>query len=103
KFLFVEAGEVVLRSILHRVVILKISLQNYFARRVATPGASRNLGEELKRTLGGTKVRQPQSRIRAHHSDQRYAVDVMPLRNHLCAHQQIEFAFTQRVERALEI
>src|SRR3979411_2840405 len=63
KLFFVEAGEVVLRGILHGVVILKISLQNYLARRVATPGASRHLSEQLKRTFGGAEVGQPQSRI----------------------------------------
>src|SRR5579872_5409445 len=59
QFLFVEADEVVLRGVLNRVVILKISLQNHVARGLAASGASGNLGEQLEGALGGTEVGQP--------------------------------------------
>src|SRR5580698_3015223 len=56
QFFFVETGEVVLRRILNRVVIGKESLQHNFAGSLSAPGASRDLSEKLKGSLGGAEV-----------------------------------------------
>ena len=42
---FVEAGEVVAGRELHRIVLLKISLQNHLARRLPASRPSGNLRE----------------------------------------------------------
>ena len=95
KLLLVETDEVVAGSVLHGVVILKIRLQNDFAGRLAAPGASSDLGEQLKRSLGGAEVGKAESDIGSNYADQRDAVNVVALRDHLRADEQIEFAFVQ--------
>src|ERR1700732_3025049 len=56
EFLLVEADEVVACSILNRIMILKIGLQNHLAWSLSTTGAAGDLSEELKGTFGGTEV-----------------------------------------------
>ena len=58
QFLIIETRKIMRRRILHGVVVLKISLQHDFARSLSAPSASRNLSKQLKRALGGAKVRQ---------------------------------------------
>src|ERR1700733_10506094 len=77
KFLFIKSGEIVASGVLHGVMILKISLQNHFAGRLASPGASGNLGEQLEGTLGGAEVRKSERAVGADHTDQGYAMNVM--------------------------
>src|SRR5580658_5327200 len=57
QFFFVESRKVMAGGVLDRIVILKISLQHNFSRRLSAPGASGDLSEQLKRALGGTKIR----------------------------------------------
>src|SRR5208283_2711693 len=99
----VESGEIVTSGVLHRVMVLKISLQNHFSRRLPAPRSSRNLGKQLEGALGGAKVGKTQRAVGAHHTDQRDSVNVMALGNHLGADEQIEFSFTERVKSAFEI
>ena len=70
---------------------------------MAAPRSSGYLREQLERPLGGAKVRHAQRHVRSDHADQRYAVDVVSLGDHLRANEYIEFAFIQRIQRALEI
>ena len=100
---FVEADEVVAGGVLHGVVILEISLQHNFAGSLAAPGASGHLRQQLKRALGGAKVRQAERHVGPDHADQRHAVNVVALGDHLRADEQVEFALIQGVQRALEI
>ena len=95
QFFFVEADEVVAGGVLHGVVILKISLQHDFAGRLAASGASGNLGEELEGALGGAEVGEAESDVGTDDADQRDAVNVVALGDHLRADEQIEFAFVQ--------
>ena len=44
-----------------------------------------------------------QRHVRSHDANQRHAVDVMSLRDHLRADQHVERAFVQRIQRTLEI
>src|ERR1700676_5408014 len=103
QFLFIEADKVVLRRILHRVVIWKIRLQHNFTRSLPATRASRDLSQQLKRTLRRAKIREPQSHIGPDYAHQRDPMNVMTLGDHLRAYQQVKFAFVQRIERALKI
>src|ERR1700677_2313837 len=103
QFFVVKTGEVVAGGILHRIMVLKISLQNYFTGRLAAAGTAGDLREQLKGALGGAEVRQSQGAVGTDHADQGDAVNVVPLGDHLRAHQQIEFTFIERGKRALEV
>src|SRR5664280_2774974 len=102
-FFFVESMVVVRGGELDGVVVGKKCLQHDFAGSVASPGASRNLGEQLEGALGGTEVRKTERGIGADDPHQRDVGDVVALGDHLRAHQQIDFARVQRVQHALEI
>src|SRR5207237_7223952 len=84
-------------------VLGKISLQNHFAGNAAPPSASGNLREQLKRSLGSTKIGEPQRKVRAHYSNQRHAVHVVALGDHLCAYQQINLPGMKSAQHPLEI
>ena len=90
-------------GILDGVVILEISLQNDFAGSLAASGASGDLGEELEGALGGAEVGQAECGVGSDHSHERHSVNVMAFGDHLGADEQVEFAFVQGVQRALEI
>ena len=49
-----------MRRILHRIVIRKISLQDYFARQFPRARAAGYLSQQLKRSLGRAKIRHAQ-------------------------------------------
>src|SRR6202050_3029098 len=68
QLLLIETDKVMSRRILHRVVVLKIGLQHNFSRSVPAPRASRHLGEQLKRSLGGAKVRHAQRAVGSDHA-----------------------------------
>jgi len=59
------------------------------------------LCEQLKRALRGAKIRQAQRGIRADHTDQRDALKIVALREHLRAYQNVERAAGERAERFL--
>ena len=84
-------------------MLLKICLKNYFARCLPASRAPRDLGQQLESTFRRTKIRKTQSCVGPNHPDQRDSVDVMPLGNHLRAHQQIEFAFVERIQSPLKV
>src|SRR5579862_5515625 len=88
---------------LHSVVILKIRLQNHFSRRLPASGSAGNLRQQLKGALGRAEIGKAQCTVGANHTNQRDAVNVVALCNHLRADENIELTFIQRVERALEI
>ena len=95
KFLFVEANKVVVGCELHGVVILEIGLQDDFAGGLAASGASGDLGEELESALGGAEVRKAEGNVGSDDADQRHAMNVVTLGDHLRADKEIEFAFIQ--------
>ena len=88
---------------LDRVMIRMISLQDNFARRFAASCASGNLRQQLKRALGGAKIRKSQRIIRSHNADQSYPVNIMPLSDHLCSDKKIYFSGMELVEHALKV
>src|ERR1700757_5167771 len=103
KFFFVEAREVVARGVLRRVMIGEIRLQDDLAWSLASTGPARDLREKLEGPLGGAEIRETESDVGPDHSDQRDAMDVVSLGNHLRSDQKIEFAFIEGAERALEV
>src|SRR5437762_2573444 len=103
EFFFVEAGEIVLRSVLHRVVLGEVSLQHDFARDFSTSGPSSDLGEQLKRPLGRAEVWHTESHICAHYAHERYPMNIVALGDHLSTDQQIKLAGVQRIQRAFKI
>src|SRR5262249_45608106 len=86
-----EEGRIVLpHGILNRVVLRIKSLNKHAAWELPASGASRHLCQKLKGTLGGAKIRETQRRVRADDSYQRYSLEVVALRQHLCSHQNIQ-------------
>ena len=80
-----------------------IALHHDAAGRLATAGAARDLGQQLKDALRRTKVRQVERIVRADNAHQRDAVDVVALRNHLGADQQVDLAGVQAYEQPLHV
>src|SRR6185437_6921812 len=103
QLLVIEAGKIVQGGVLHGVVVGEEGLQNYFSRDLATPCATRNLRQQLEGAFRGAKVGKAERHIRANNSNQRDAVDVVALGDHLRADQEIEFAVAERMQGALEV
>ena len=74
------------RRIMHRIVFLKICLQNYFAGCLPASRSPGDLGQQLESTFRRAKIRETQSGVGPDNSDQCDSVDVMPLGDHLRAH-----------------
>ena len=64
---------------------------------------ARRLSEQLKRPLGGTKIRQPQADIRGDHSHQRHPWEIVPFGDQLRAHKKVDLAAPEVVQNALEL
>ena len=58
---------------------------------IAPPRPTRHLREQLERSLAGSEIREVQTQIGGHNTDQRHTRDVVPLGHHLCAHEYIDF------------
>src|SRR3984893_6887375 len=101
RFALVKCRIVLLYRVLNRVVLRIKSLNQDASRQIATACATGNLREQLEGALGGAKIRQAQRGIRADHTDQRDALEIMALREHLRASQNVERAPGERAERFL--
>src|SRR6185295_11058000 len=64
----------------------------YAAGPIAAPGATGDLREQLERALRRTKVRQVEAGVGAQHADQRDAREVVALRDHLRADEDVDLA-----------
>src|SRR5579862_4729166 len=91
------------RGVQNSIVIREIGLQYNFTGRITPASAPGNLGKQLKGTFRGAKVRKYQCRIRADNPNQRYAVNIMTLRNHLGADEYVKFPGIQPVQRAFKV
>ena len=80
-----------------------VGLDEDLAWQLAATGATGDLGEELKDALGRAEVGQAEGEVRADDADQRNAVDVMTLGDHLGADQQVDLASVQAGEQPLHI
>src|ERR1700746_2816640 len=63
QFFFIEDNKIVLRRILHRVVLRKISLQNHFAGDISASGTSGNLRQQLKCSFSSAEIGEAKSSI----------------------------------------
>src|SRR6266478_2767945 len=87
-----KEGQVLLsRGQLDRVVLRIIRLDKHFARQRASPSASGNLREQLKRAFSRAEIRQAELRIRGDDSHQRNALKIVSLGHHLRADENIDF------------
>jgi hypothetical protein len=59
---------------------------------VSASRAPDDLGEELKRPFGRSKIRQPQTHVRRHDADERDAGKVVPFGDHLGPDEDVDFA-----------
>jgi hypothetical protein len=98
-----EAGVVVLAGELVDVVVGLVGLDEDTARFVAAAGAARDLGEELEDALGGAEVREAEGEVCADDADERDAVDVVALCDHLRADEEIDLAGVEALEEALHV
>ena len=80
-----------------------IRLHQHAAGKLSAAGAAGDLRQQLEDALGGAEVGQPESGVRAHHADQRDAVDVVALGDHLRADEKIDLACVEPGEQALHL
>jgi len=96
----VEALVVVLHDGRDGVVVGHEGLHDHAAGNDIPPGSSRDLGQELKRALGRTKVGHVEADVGRHHTDERHARKVVTLGHHLGADEDVEFAFAEVAQYA---
>ncbi len=87
QFLFVKSLVVLRRRYAHGIVIGIDGLDEHDPRHAAASRAPGHLREQLKGALGRAEIRHAQPHIRRHHAHQRDIGDVVPLGDHLRAHQ----------------
>ena len=81
-----------------------IRLHQHLSRQLARALPARlTCVMQLKHPLRRAKVRQPQREVRAHHAHQRHAMNIVPLGDHLRAHQQVDLARMQPAQQPLHI
>jgi hypothetical protein len=71
----------------HGVVIGIDGLDQHDPRHVAASGAAGDLGEKLKGALGRAEIRHAEADIGRDHAHQRDIGNIVPLGDHLRAHQ----------------
>src|SRR5581483_4935428 len=101
----VERRIVLLARELDAVVIGIERLDDRFAQLLAATGASGDLPQELKRSLGRSEVGDAEPDVRRYDADERDTRKVVTLRNHLRADEDVDLTRAelrqQGVERAL--
>ena len=80
------------------VVVGVEGLDDDLARHVATPAPACHLGEELEGPFRGPEVRDVQGGIGGNDADERDAGEVVPLGNHLGAHEHVDVSPVEGVE-----
>src|SRR5262249_2817989 len=101
QFALEEGNVVLLDGILNRVMFGIKGLNEHAAGKVAASGAACDLGQQLKRPLRGAKIRQAQGGVSADPTDERDALKIVALGQHLRAHENIERAAGEGAERFL--
>ena len=91
-----------LRGQTHCRVIGLVGLQNDLAWGVGAARAAGDLGEQLESSLRSAKVREGEALIGERDANQGHRCDVVPLGDHLSAHQHVDFACAQAIEHRLD-
>lgn len=94
--------EVLPSCVLDGRAVREETLNDYFARAVATACATSDLDEQLETALGGPKIRHVQRDIGIKQADQGDIWEIQPFGYHLSAHQDINFASTEIGENLAE-
>src|ERR1700722_13925546 len=100
-FAFEEGGVVLADGVLNGVVLWVVGLDQDAARKIASAGASGDLGEELEGAFGGTEVGQMERRGGADDADERDALEVVAFGEHLRANEDVDGAAREGAERFL--
>ena len=69
----------------------------------AAAGAARDLRDELEGPLGRAEVGEGEGGVGADHADEAHIREVEPLRDHLRAHQHLDLALSEALERVVEV
>src|ERR1700733_6815803 len=69
---------------------------------MAAPGATGDLGEELEGAFGGAKIGAAEGEIGSYDSDERDALEIVALGDHLRADEDIDLTFRECAEHLLE-
>ena len=80
-----------------------VRLHEHLACGIAATCAASHLNEEVKCALGCTKIGNGERRIRIDDADQSDVRQIVPLRHHLSAHQDIYFPATDPVQDSLDL
>src|SRR5215470_16682447 len=100
--LALEERKVILPDgVLNRVMLRIKRLDEHAAGEIAAAGAACDLREQLKSALGGAKVGQAERGVGADYADQRDALKIVALGEHLRADQNIERAAREGAQRFL--
>src|SRR5690349_14866142 len=92
--LFVVEADIILGDRVPQSVVMRmIGLNEYSAGAIATSGAAGNLSNQLKSSFCGTKIRQRQPGVDRDYAHERDVREIVTLREHLRADQQIQLAF----------
>ena len=92
RFFFVEGLVILASGELNRVVLRVVGFDENFAGEIAASRAARHLREQLKRFFGGAKIGAAQREIGGDDANQRDALKVVALRDHLRADEDVCFA-----------
>src|SRR5262249_29295990 len=99
----VETLIILLARIFERVIFCVIALDDHASFFFAPAGATRDLGQQLKGSLGGAEIRHTKSGVDRYYADQSYVVKVVALGDHLCADHQINVSAGEFVDQLLKL
>src|SRR5450755_2288464 len=91
-FLFVKTVEVVAARVLDRRMKRRERLHKHLALDVAATGATGDLREQLEGAFARAKIRLVQREVGVNDADERDVRKVQPLRDHLRADEDVNFA-----------
>ncbi|NOT27445.1 MAG: hypothetical protein HOP16_15245 [Acidobacteria bacterium] len=91
--LFLEERRIVLTTSDFDAVVVRIQgLDDGLARLLSSTSASRNLCQQLKGPLRGSKICEAQPHVRGNHPHERHAREIVTLGNHLRADDDVDLA-----------
>src|SRR5215813_7011784 len=85
------------------VMVRKVALNDDFPRPIAAAGAARHLGEQLKCSFRGAKIRQLKRRVGSDDSYQRDSREIVSLRYHLGPDQNVDFTASETAENSFVV
>ena len=76
-------------------MLRSVGLQNYSALFVRSACSACNLSDELEGALARAIIAKVQRGVRFENSHERYVAEIVTFGNHLCADEDIGFAFAE--------